>query len=114
MKDKVLSNVKGWKVKVLSQAGHATLIKTMARVMPIYCMSSFLLPKGWCDAIDKILKDFWWGFSTHKVRNFTTPAWNDICLPKNLGGLGLRKMFKTNIALIAKLGWRIFKSPDCL
>lgn len=85
MKAKVLSKVKGWKMNVLSQAGRTTLIKTS--------MSFFLLPKGWCDAIDKILKKFWWDFPTRKARNFTTPAWNDICLPKNLGGLGLRKMF---------------------
>lgn len=35
-------------------------------------------------------------------------------MPKNMGGLGLRKMFEVNMALVAKLGWRLVESPDSL
>lgn len=58
VKAKVLGKVAGWKVRTLSQAGRATLIKSVAASMPIYCMLTFLLPKGWCAEIDRILKDF--------------------------------------------------------
>lgn len=59
IKAKVLAKVAGWKGRAVSQAGRTTLIKSVATTMPIYCMSSFLLPRGWCEEIDCILKDFW-------------------------------------------------------
>lgn len=114
VKAKVLSKVASWKVRALSQAGRTTLIKSIAAAMLLYCMSTCLLPKGRCEEIDKILKDFWWGFSPLKSRNFTTKAWDAICLPKSMGGLGIRKMHEVNTALIAKLGWKIFSNPESL
>lgn len=114
VKAKVMSKVAGWKVRTLSQAERATLIKSVAIAMPIYCMSTFLLPNGWCAEIDRTLMDFWWGFPTQKARNCTPRAWDDICLPKELGGLGVRKMFEVNKALIAKLGWKLIFETDSL
>lgn len=55
----MLSKVAGWKMRTLSQAGRTTLIKAVATAMPFYCMSTFLLSKGWCGKIDRMLKDFW-------------------------------------------------------
>lgn len=89
-----------------------TLIKAVASTLPQYCMSVFLLPKGWCVDIDKILKEFWWGSPAHKSHNFTPRAWNLICLPKDQGGLGIRKSFEVNQALIAKLAWSILTQPN--
>lgn len=82
--------------------------------MPLYSMSSFLMPKGWCEELDKILKYFLWGFPTQKSRNFTPKGWGSICLPKKQGGLGLQKMSETNRALITKLAWRVVTNPDNL
>lgn len=46
-------------MRTLSQAGITTLIKAVATAMPLYYMSAFFMPKGWCEEIDKMLKDFW-------------------------------------------------------
>ena len=109
---KKLSKIAGWKMCALSQAGRITLIKAVATAIPLYCMSTFSLPKGWCEDIEQLLKDFLWGFPSRKKKNFTPKAWDSICLPKALGGLGVRKMFEINLALIAKLGWQILHKPD--
>jgi hypothetical protein len=61
--DKVFGRIKGWKTKSLSQAGRLVLIKSVAAALPSYAMSSFLLPKSFCHKLDKIFKNFWWGFS---------------------------------------------------
>lgn len=98
----------------LSLAGRTTLIRVVATAMPLYSVSIFLLPKGWCEDIDKMLKDFWWGFSAHKRHNFTPKAWDSICLPKERGGLGFRKLFEVNLALVAKLGWQFLHCPSRL
>ncbi|KAB1220206.1 hypothetical protein CJ030_MR1G016584 [Morella rubra] len=104
VKTKVLSMVVRWKMKALSQAGKSVLIRAVATAMPFYGMFTFLLPKGWCKEIDRILKDFWWGFSSVKKRYFTPKAWDSICQPKEMGGLEFRQMYEANVALIAKLG----------
>jgi hypothetical protein len=112
--DKVLGRIEGWKAKSLSQAGRLVLIKSVAAALPSYAMSSFLLPKSFCAEMDRIFKNFWWGFSASKTRNLTLKAWDSICKPKELGGLGLRKMREVNLALISKLGWNLLNKSDLL
>ncbi|KAB1224245.1 hypothetical protein CJ030_MR2G005722 [Morella rubra] len=94
VKAKILAKVAEWKIRSLSQARRTIQIKSITTAMPIYCISYSLLPKGWCTKIDKILKDFWWGFPTQKPRNYMPRAWDSICLPKELGGLASRKCLR--------------------
>lgn len=81
--------------------------------MPSYSMSTFLLPKGWCTDLDRSFKNFFWGFSSNH-KGFTPFAWSSICQPKELGGLGLRRMADINRALISKLGWFMYTRPEAL
>jgi hypothetical protein len=92
--DKVLSRIEGWRAKTLSPAGKLVLIKSVAAALPFYAMSSFLLPNSFCTKLDRIFKKIWWGFPTKKkkTRNLLLKAWDSLCIPKMLGGLGLRKM----------------------
>lgn len=108
IKDKVLGRLAGWKSRVLSQAGRTTLIKSVASALPFYHISSFLMPKTWCSELDKMFKDFWWGFNPRKQHHFTLKAWAAICHPKEMEGLGLRLMTDMNMELIAKLGWSLY------
>lgn len=41
-------------------------------------------------------------------------CWDSICLPKSVGGLGFKRMFDVNKALIAKLVWSVASSHDKL
>jgi hypothetical protein len=108
--DKVLSKISGWRAKTLSQAGRTVLIRSTAAAIPAYAMSTFLLPVSLCRILDSRFKDFWWGFPPDKTRNLCLKSWDSICLPRNQGGLGLRKMEITNLALITKLGWKFLHS----
>ena len=44
--ERIWSKLKGWKEKMMSQAGREILIKVVAQAIPIYAMGCFLLPKG--------------------------------------------------------------------
>jgi hypothetical protein len=69
--EKVKSKIEGWRAKSLSQAGRLVLIKSVAATIPSYAMSTFLLPKSICSNLDKVFKNFWWGFPSKKTRNLT-------------------------------------------
>jgi hypothetical protein len=112
--DKVLNRIEGWRAKTLSQASRLVLIKSVAATLSSYAMSSFLLPISCCHELDKIFKNFWWGFPSKKTRNLTLKACDSLCIPKVLRGLGIRKMRKVNLALISKLGWKILTKSDPL
>ena len=92
--------------KTLSQAGRLVLIKSMAAAIPSYAMSSFMLPSSLCSSLDRMFKNFWWGFPSKKTKNLSLKSWDSFCLPKDQGGLGFKKMKEVNLALISKLGWK--------
>jgi len=110
--DKVLNKIEGWRVKTLSQAGITVLIKACAATIPSYAMSNFVLPDLVCDILDREFKNFWWGFPNGKLHNLSLKSWGSICMPHSQGGLDIRDMKLTNLALIAKLGWKILNNFD--
>jgi hypothetical protein len=110
--DKVLNKIEGWRAKTLSQAGRTVLIKATAAAIPSYTMSTFMLPVSICNMLDRSFKNFWWGFPKDKSRNLSLKSWSSICLPRSQRGLGIRDMKSTNLALIAKLGWKILNNSD--
>ena len=99
--DRLQSRLQTWKGKLLSPAGKLTLIKSVMQAMPIYSMSIHRLPKDACNRIDRIIRDFWWG-NTVEVRKLHTIAWDIICKPKEIGGVGIRKSEQFNQAILAK------------
>jgi hypothetical protein len=102
--DKVSQKVQSWKSSLLSQASRTCLIRSVAAATPIYSMLSVLFPKGICNKIDALLRDFWWGKREGKGVLYLKD-WSSMCKPKSVGGLGLRRTKDTNAALLAKMGW---------
>jgi hypothetical protein len=98
----------------LSQAGRFMLIKSVASTIPSYAMSSFLLPISVTSSLDRSFKKIWWGFPKNRSFNLSLKSWSSICLPKDEGGLGFRRMHDFNLALIAKLGWKLLSNSKCL
>ena len=64
IKDIIWKRIKGWRNKLLSQAGKGVLIKSVAQAIPTYSMSVFLLPVSVCDEIQKMMNSSWWGSSS--------------------------------------------------
>ena len=82
-------------------------MKSIAMATPLYTMSSFLIPKILCEEMDSMLKKFWWRPSKNSNRYFTPLAWDNLCQPKYLGGLGFRHFLDINMALLSKVAWWI-------
>ena len=108
--DKVVGKINGYRAKILSQAGRSVLIKSVASTIP--SMGTFLLPDSICHKLDKIFKYFWWGFPKGKSRNLSLKSWRSMCTPRQVGRMGFRLMKDVNLALIAKLGWKLLTKFD--
>uniref|UniRef100_A0A803NJK8 Reverse transcriptase n=1 Tax=Cannabis sativa TaxID=3483 RepID=A0A803NJK8_CANSA len=114
LKAKILSKIEGWRCKLLSQAGRATLIRTVAQSVPIYSMSSFLLPKVLCRELDQVIRKFWWIGGGDKDRYLALVEWDALCLPVDRGGLNFKKFEDINLALLTKLGWKLASGESSL
>lgn len=67
----------------------------------MYALSLFKITGKFAEAIEKIQKAFlWYGFEEKK--RMTLIAWDNVCKPKNKGGLGLRNIKTLNKNLLAK------------
>lgn len=105
LKNKIQGKLEGWRSRLLSQDGKATLIKSVALAMPTYTMLTFRIPKSVCLDLDSIARRFWWGAKKATVSYLVLKSWDKLCKPKDNGGLGFSKFWDINTALLAKIGW---------
>lgn len=113
IKDRIWKKLQGWKEKLLSKAGKEVLIKAVAQSIPTYAMSCFRLPSSFCDDVERIVRNFWWGTTTSE-RGIPWKAWKDVCRPKCDGGMGFRDLKVFNSSLLAKQLWRLHCFPNSL
>lgn len=66
-----------------------------------------MLPKGCIYTVESMCGAFLWSVSpsvTHKVK----VAWDEVCYPKDEGGLGLRKFGDTSRVFALRVIWLLF------
>lgn len=88
-------------------------MKVVAQSIPMCLRSCILLPKHFCDDLNRLVANFWWNGSEGE-RKIHWLAWDKLCAPKSDGGLGLRNLYAFNLALLSKQAWRIINEPDLL
>ena len=113
IKERIWKKWKGWKEKLLSQAGREILVKAVIQAIPTYTMSCFKLPKGLIKVIETLIRKFWWGYRGEQ-RKIHWVGWDKMCRPKGEGGMGFRELEKFNDSLLAKQIWCLAYNEESL
>ncbi|XP_074306637.1 uncharacterized protein LOC141641891 [Silene latifolia] len=93
--DKIRAKISHWANSMLTYAGKIELINSVLFGLQHFWGSSVLLPKGIVKHIQKICKNFLWGIDEGHRRH-VFKSWNDICLPRQEGGLGIKEVLSWN------------------
>ena len=101
--EKVETRLGGWRACLLSRGGRLILLKAVLSAIPIYYMSIFTMPVGVRRRLEKIMRSFLWrGPQPDEARGTALVAWSTVCRHINQGGLGIRHLQHTNMALLTK------------
>nr|GEW87841.1 hypothetical protein [Tanacetum cinerariifolium] len=95
--EKVQRRVNDWKNKSLSTAGRLQLIQSVVSSLHVYWASVFILPTRILLDIEQIMRGFLWCHGNMR-RGMAKVAWEDVCLPIDEGGLGIRRLVRDLIA----------------
>lgn len=104
--DNVKSKLTAWKLKHLTFAGRVTLSKSVIQALLLYTMMSASILKACIEETHKLQRSFIWEQEEHSKKVHAI-SWDVVTKPKNLGGLGIRRLDVVNKACIMKLGWEI-------
>jgi hypothetical protein len=79
-------------------------------------MSTVLFSKTFIEKINTIIRRFWWTGVQEDQQ--TSPiayrSWNDICKPREQGGLGIRDMELINTSLLIHSAWNVATNKNPL
>ncbi|KAH1046922.1 hypothetical protein J1N35_037706 [Gossypium stocksii] len=111
--DKVRSKLSSWDARQLSLAGRIMLAQPVLLSILSYFMQSMMIPKGLCDEIEGMVRQFIWGASSGN-RKIALVSWDSLCQPKSNGGLGLRSLQDHNTSFMMKLGFKLLIDESSL
>ncbi|WZY73255.1 hypothetical protein YC2023_005495 [Brassica napus] len=110
---KISSQLQSWSVKMLSFSGRLQLLKSVIFGTVNFWISAFILPKGCLRSMEALCARFLWAGNIEK-RGIAKVAWNNVCLPKKEGGLGLRSFVSWNLVLCLRFIWILQSRKDSL
>ena len=111
--DKILLRIQAWTSRSLSYAGRLQLISSVLYSIQTYWCSMFIIPKFTCAKIEQMFNRFLWSGTVDNARRAKV-SWKSICIPREEGGLGLRRVKHWNDAAVMKHIWKLFYRKDSI
>lgn len=106
--EKVEKRLGGWKGKLLSRGGRLQLVQSVLLAIPVYYMSCFKLPQWVIQAIDRLRRRFLWGTNGDSSKGLSLTNWENVCMRKDCGGIGVSNLNLTNISLLLRWWWKAY------
>lgn len=106
IEDRVEKKMSGWKGSLLSMGDRLILVETCLSNAPSYMMSLLRIPKGVKKKLDFFRARLLWQEDKGK-KKYHLVNWDEICQPKDQGGLGVTDLDVKNISLLCKWLWKL-------
>ena len=90
VQDRFNGRVNTWSSRLLSKGGKEVQVKSVAQAVLTFVMSCYLLPQGITDKLRSTTSNFWWS-SKQSSRGLHWIAWDEICTPKDSGGVRISR-----------------------
>ncbi|GJZ47279.1 hypothetical protein Tco_0601111, partial [Tanacetum coccineum] len=111
--EKVDGRINDWKNKSLSIAGSLQLMQSVITSLHVYWASMFVLPTRVLLDIEQHMRKFLWCQGNMR-KGKAKVAWDLVCLPKDEGGLGVKRLDLFNKALMSSHVWKLLVRKDSL
>lgn len=111
--EKVKKRLASWKGRLLSRAARHILVQSVTSTIPLYAMQTSLLPMEITNQLELANRKFFWG-DFGDTKKLHTIAWRQVCKPKEAGGTGIKRLRQMNLALLAKLAWKLIQGDSSL
>jgi hypothetical protein len=103
--DKVAARIPAWKGGLLNVAGRTALAKATLSAIPVHTAIAIVLSPWAIKTIDRLRRAFIWAGSSSVNGGKCKVAWAIVCMPKELGGLGIADLRHVGLALRARWVW---------
>ncbi|XP_057443833.1 uncharacterized protein LOC130735985 [Lotus japonicus] len=111
---KIKNRFSAWKQKTLSFGGRICLVQSILSALPLFFLSFFRIPKGVVKEATRLMRRFLWGGVDDDSRKISWIKWEDICISKLDGGLGIKNWDTFNRALLGKWRWKLLNDKSGL
>ena len=78
-------------ISIISRSKFGGSFKVGKKTIPTYTMNCFKLPIRLCNKIEGLIRKFWCGQREDRRKNHWV-RWEELCKPKNEGGIGVQKL----------------------
>ncbi|GKV22537.1 hypothetical protein SLEP1_g32399 [Rubroshorea leprosula] len=111
--DKIHQRIGSWATKFLSYAGRVQLVNSVLFHIQVFWSGALLIPKKVLKLIDAACRNFiWCGKFNYNAMSLV--AWDDVCVLRKEGGLGVKQLLHWNKAALGKLVWNICQHQESL
>jgi hypothetical protein len=103
--DKLARKLALWKAKLLTKDGRVAFVHAVLMASIIYQLMALDVDPWFLNAVDKFRRGFLWAGKADTRGGNCLVAWDAVCQPKHLGGLGFHNLRWLNAALRARWIW---------
>ncbi|KAJ6835850.1 uncharacterized protein M6B38_329970 [Iris pallida] len=95
--------VEGWQAAGLSFGGRIELVRSVIAGIAMFWLQSIQIPSATIRKVEAICSNFIWRGGIHAI------SWDQLCRPREEGGVGLRPFQEVRKAACMKMAWKFIK-----